>query len=166
MFNLLPNEIISEIFAYCDDIKSIINLGLVSQQFNCIIYLTHENKIRCLLLGKILMDYNNQIIKLEDCLIQDAKPDHPSIKKITNKDIDNYLDKINKCQGKELISVFANFKEDIIDALSDTDNLDKIDSYQLTIPENPKTLLNLDDIIDKAKIREKGNLFMYPNSMN
>jgi len=166
MFNLLPNEIILEIFTYNDDVKSIINLGLVSHRFNEVVYLTHENKIRCLLLGKILLDYHNQIFVLEDRLIQDTEPVHPSIKKITNKNIDEYLDKVNKSQSKGLFNVFNNFKEDIIDALSDTEYLGTINPYHLTIPENSNCLFNLDDILDKAMVREKGDLFLYPNSMN
>lgn len=164
MFYLLPNEIISEIFSYYDDIKTIINLNHVSHHFYAIVRRTHKNKFQCLLLGKTLHDYHAQILGLEDCLILDTNPEHPSTKKIRSTDIDEYLNKVNNSNNKELIYVFNNFKEDVIDALCDTDHLDLINPYHLVEPDN--VLLKLNDILDKAKIREKGDIFMYPNGMN
>ena len=57
IMNTLPPELISQIFEYCNNIKSIVNIGLVSKELN-------EIKVRCMCLGniaKFLLNCNSYI---------------------------------------------------------------------------------------------------------
>ena len=170
--NILPPEIISQIFEYCTDIKSIINIGLVSKEFNEIVNMTHEIKLRCMFLGKItkfLLNYNPQIIKSEKISIADKDYSiYSDNKRITSLDFNNYIKAINTTPTKELNKIFNDFKEDVIDTIYTTQTNKLIEAHNLLeFENNNKTeLFRIDNILEKAKNRLIGDLFLYPNSIS
>jgi hypothetical protein len=192
MLDILPIEMISCIFTFCD-VKSIIAVSLVSQQFKNIMNKTNDLKCRCMLLGTIMKYYNDQIPdKLEQIVCgnvfgvwyegdsvhnslyyDDIKKfinplsEWPSIKKITHGDIKNFINSINHGSEKEMSKIFDAFKEDMIDSLCDSSFVDSLIPFDTSyIQNNNRTqLMRVDDILQKAQKREKGDLFLYPNSI-
>lgn len=139
----IPEEIILEVLTHIIDIPSILSVTLTSTQFNVGIRKVHIVKFKCLNLIKLLYYYNDQ---LEHSIFTRTSK---YVVSISQEDIVTFKSKISLCD-KELIVIHDEFRDKIIDALSEAD-LDKVVPYKD------------DGILKLAKLREVGDAFLCPN---
>nr|QBK86359.1 MAG: F-box domain protein [Marseillevirus LCMAC102] len=151
----IPDEILLLIFDYCDS-KTTQNIRLGCKKFGRVI--DNINRLKCFESVKFVKCLDNQLRDFSggvEYIISDEQPDHPSIKKITSKEIEEYI--INRKPYK----ITNDFIETIIDALCDID-INYLNRLQL-----PNILLlysSWNSVLRKAKNREKGDIFLFSNA--
>nr|QBK86414.1 MAG: F-box domain protein [Marseillevirus LCMAC102] len=153
--SIIPDEILLLIFDYCD-VKTAQNIRVGCKKFRQVI--DNINRLKCLesvklvkCLDKQLKDFSGGV----EYIISDEQPDHPATKKITSKEIEEYINIKN-----QVYKITNDFLETIIDALCD------IDITYLNRLKLPSILLlysSWNSVLEKAKNREKGDVFLYPN---
>lgn len=165
IIGILPEEMIEEVFSRCGDVKSIFNISLTCKMFRQLVNEANSYKCRCIQLLNIALFYNDQM--KEDKIMTNYTPGHPAIQKIYIEDIVGYFSNIDNCNNKlELIKLFYQFKEKLIDAISDTHEADKLIPYDLShlVPIHKTTPelreMRLDDILSIASKRIVGDVFL------
>lgn len=145
-----PDEITYGIFEYC--LEEHKNIKLTCKNFYEIMNQVSETYQKYLFAVKLLQELNNQVVQNKgNSIISNTSI---LIKRISTEEIEDYKKALQCASKNKYPVIFNQFKESIIDALSELNKYDVLPNTH--IPTNTPKELEADAIVHKAILRVRG----------